>query len=150
MDGQAPSERFQMRSNHTGPSGKSWQWNIRLSWRAPTLLFQQECQATLHLYMKDHLKLGKCKLRTKDTVYWPGLNDQLAKWILNCELCLKYSHSKHKQKPNITLGQCILGPSLPLTFFIFKSASYMLMVDYTSRFPVVCKLSSMTGQHIAN
>ena len=26
----------------------------------------------------------------------------------------------------------------------------MLIVDYTRRFPVVCKLSSMTGQHIAN
>ena len=24
------------------------------------------------------------------------------------------------------------------------------MIDYTSRFPVVCKLTSMTGQHIAN
>ena len=26
----------------------------------------------------------------------------------------------------------------------------MLIVDYTSRFPVVYKLSSMTGQHVAN
>ena len=33
--------------------------------------------------------------------------------------------------------------------FHFEGASYVLIVDYTSRFPVVCKLSSMTGQHIA-
>ena len=34
--------------------------------------------------------------------------------------------------------------------FHFEGASYLLVVDYTSRFMVVCKLSSMTGQHVAN
>ena len=32
----------------------------------------------------------------------------------------------------------------------FEGASYLLIVDYTSRFLVVHKLSSMTGQHVAN
>ena len=32
----------------------------------------------------------------------------------------------------------------------FEGASYLFVVDYASRFPVVCKLTSMTGQHIAN
>ena len=38
-----------------------------------------------------------------------------------------------------------------LTTDIFHSggASYLLIVAYTSRFPVVCKLSSMAGQHVA-
>ena len=48
-------------------------------------------QATLQLIHEGHLGLGKCKLRAKDAVYWPGLNDQLETLILNCELCLKYS-----------------------------------------------------------
>ena len=34
--------------------------------------------------------------------------------------------------------------------FHFDGASYFLVDDYTSRCPVVCKLTSMTGQHIAN
>ena len=50
-------------------------------------------QATLQLMHDGHLGLGRCKLRSKDTVYWPGLNDH--------ELCLKYSHSKYKQKPSM-------------------------------------------------
>ena len=89
----------------------------------------------------------------KKTVYWPGLNDQLEKKILNCELCLKYSKSKCKQKPTISLGKEI--PLCPCTklatdLFHFEGPSYLLIVDYTSRFPVVHKLSSMTGQHVAN
>ena len=34
--------------------------------------------------------------------------------------------------------------------FNFEGASYLLIVDYTSRFLVVCKLSSMTEQQVAN
>ena len=64
----------------------------------------KKCQATLQL-IHGHLGLGKCKLRAKDTFYWPGSNDQLENLILNCELCLKYSHSKCKQKPSTSLGQ---------------------------------------------
>ena len=113
----------------------------------------QESQATLQLKHEGHLGLGKCNLRAKDIVYWPGLNYQFEKLILNCELCLKYSHSKHKQKPSTSLGQEIpVHPwsKLATDIFQFEGASNLLIVDYTSRFPVVHKLSSMTGTHVAN
>ena len=102
---------------------------------------------------EGHLGLNKCKLRAKDAVYLPGLNDQLEILILNCERCLKYSHSKCKQEPSMFLGQEVpLHPwsKLATDIFHFEGASYLLIVDYTSRFPVVCKLSSMTGQHVAS
>ena len=53
----------------------------------------------------------------------------------------------------MSLGQEIpLHPwtKLATDLFHFEGASYLLIVDYTSRFPVVCKLSFMTGQHVAN
>ena len=39
----------------------------------------------LTMIHEGHLGLGKCKLQIKDTVYWPGINEQLKKLILNCE-----------------------------------------------------------------
>ena len=113
----------------------------------------KKCQAILQLIHEGHLGLGKCKLRAKDTIYWLGLNDQLEKLVLNCELCLKYSHYKCKQKPSTSLGQEI--PVYPWTklatdIFHFESASNLLIVDYKRRFLFVCKLSSMTGLHVAN
>ena len=33
-------------------------------------------QAMLNLIHEGHFGLNKCKLRAKDTVYWPGLNEQ--------------------------------------------------------------------------
>ena len=40
-------------------------------------------QATINLIHEGHLGLNKCKLRAKDTVYWPGMNKQLEKIVLN-------------------------------------------------------------------
>ena len=39
---------------------------------------------------------------------------------------------------------------LATDLFYFEGESYLLIMDYTSRFPVLCKLSSMTGQHVVN
>ena len=110
-------------------------------------------EAVLKLIHEGNLGLTKCKLPAQDTVYWPGLNEQLEKLILNCGLCLKYSQSKYKQQPSMSLGQEI--PPHPCTklvtdIFHFQGASYILIVDYTSKVLVVCKLSSMTGQHVAS
>ena len=52
-----------------------------------------KCEAVIKLIHEGHLGLNGCKLHAKETVYWPGLNDQLEKLILNCELCIKYSQS---------------------------------------------------------
>ena len=53
---------------------------------------------------EGHLGLNKCQMQAKETVYWPGLNDQLEQLILNCQLCLKYSRSKDKSTPHTALG----------------------------------------------
>ena len=50
----------------------------------------------LAMIHKGHLGLEKCKLQCKDTVYWPGINEQLEKIVLSCRLCLKYSKPKSK------------------------------------------------------
>ena len=111
----------------------------------------KKCEAVLKLVHEGHLGLNKSKLHAKDTVYWPGLNDQPEKLILNSELCLKYSQSNQGQQPSMSLGQEIplhIWPKLATDVFHFEGASYLFIVDYTSRFAVVHKLSSMTGQHI--
>ena len=109
-------------------------------------------EAVLKIIHERNLGLNKCRLHAKETVCWPGLKDQLEKPVLNCELCLRYSLSKCKQKPTMFLEKEIsLHPwtKLATNLFHFEGAFYLLIMDYTSRFPVVHKLSSMTGQHVA-
>ena len=73
--------------------------------------------------------------------------------MLNCQLCLKHSQGKHKPKPIPSFGQEI--PAVPGTkcasdIFHFQNDSYLLIVDFTSRFPVICKLTSLTTKHVAS
>ena len=101
----------------------------------------------------SHLGLTKWKLHAKQAVYWPGLNDQLEQLVLNCQLCLKYLRSKKKPDTYSAFGQEV--PIFPWTkvatdLFHFEGNSYLLLVDYTSQFPVVRKLRSMTAHHIAD
>ena len=58
------------------------------------LIPNKQWQATLKQLHEGHLGINKCKLRAKETVYWPGLNNELENLVLNCELCLKYSTAK--------------------------------------------------------
>ena len=86
-------------------------------------------------------------------VYWLGINDQIEKLVLNCELCLKYSNAKSKQAPNMSLGQEVLvhpWTKVATDIFHFENESYLLKVDYTSRFPIVHKLMSTTAQQVAS
>ena len=107
----------------------------------------------LKLIHEGHLGLTKCKLQAKEAVYWPELNEQLEQLILNCQLCLKYSQSKCKHPLHMSLVQEI--PIHPWTklvtdIFHFEGESYLLLVDYTGQFPIVCKLNFMTAQHVIN
>ena len=108
-------------------------------------------KAILKQIHDSHLGLTKCKLRAKQAVYWPGLNDQLEQLILNCQLCLKYSRSKQKPDTHSALGQEVpIFPWMKVATDLFhrEGNSYLLLIDYARRFPVVRKLTSMTAQHI--
>ena len=53
----------------------------------------------------------------------------------------------------MALGQEIpihLWTKVVTDIFYFSDDSYLLIVDYTSRFPVVRKLTSMTAQHVTS
>ena len=106
----------------------------------------------LKLIHEGHLGLNKCKMRAKETVFCLGINEQLEHLILNCQLYLKYSRSKDKNMPCTALGHEVpLVPwsKLATDIFHYESHSYLLIGDYTSRFPIVRELKSMSAQHIA-
>ena len=76
--------------------------------------------------------------------------NNLEQLVLNCELCLKYSKVKCKQPSNMSLGQEIpIHPwtKIAMDIFYFDGISYLLIVNYKSRFSVVRKPTSMTTQH---
>ena len=83
-------------------------------------------------------------------MYWPRLYDELKDLVTNCAICLKYSASNRKDSTKIgpPLGQEIPTEpwkKLATDLFTYDRANYLLVVDYTTKFPVVRKLTDLTA-----
>ena len=99
---------------------------------------------------EGHLGIQKCLQRAKATVYWPRLYDELKDLVTNCAICLKYSASNRKDSTKIgpPIGQEIPTEpwkKLATDLFTYDRANYLLVVDYTTKFPVVRTLTDLTA-----
>ncbi|XP_034075852.1 uncharacterized protein K02A2.6-like [Gymnodraco acuticeps] len=86
--------------------------------------------ARLH---EGHQGVVKCRERARQSVWWPGLSQQLNELVLNCRTC-----SKERQNPKEPLmpTQYPGRPwqKLGADLFMLGSKSYLLVVDYASRY----------------
>ena len=106
----------------------------------------------IQLLHTGHLGLEKCLNRAKQSMYWPSLYDELKDLITNCTTCLKFSAQKPTSNKQHAGHEIPVHPwsKLASDIFYFEGDSYLLIVDYTSHFPIIRKLSSMTRKAIAH
>ena len=90
--------------------------------------------------------------RAKQSMYWPSLYDELKDLMTNCTTCIKFSAPKPTSSKQHTGHEIPVHPwpKLASDMFYFEGDSFILIVDYTSHFPIIRKLSSMTGKAIAH
>ena len=101
---------------------------------------------TLKVLHQGHYAMDKMQLGALETVYWPGINKDILKCYQSCKICIKYSKSQRNEPlqshPTSELPWHMVATDL----FETKSSEYLLIVDYYSRFPILCKLSSTTSR----
>ena len=145
---------FQRKSSHTGPSVKEITIKAGLLLKGTHIIVPH----TLHLEMiqllhTGHLGLEKCLNRAKQSIYQPGLYEELKDLVNNCTTCLKFSSQKSACLSNIQYAghETPVHPwsKLASDIFYFEGDSYLLIVDYTSQFPIIRNLSSLTSKAIA-
>ena len=92
------------------------------------------------LHNSSHLGIDHCIKRTKGSVYWPGITEDIKSIMNKCEKCL--SHSRHNQKePFIPIDIPIVAWKVVATdLFVFQNCTYILVTDLFSHFPVVNQL----------
>ena len=108
----------------------------------------------IQLLHTGHLGMEKCLNRAKQSMCWSGFYEELMEIVTNFTTCLKFS----SQKPTCLSTRQYAGHEIPVhpwsklasNILYFKGDSYLLIVDYTSQFPVIRKLSSMTAKAIAH
>ena len=88
-------------------------------------------------------------MRTRHSVWWPGVSQSISQKVLQCPSCAK--EAKHRREPLITtlLSEYpwqVVGTDL----FELDGSHYVLVVDYFSRYPEVTKLTSTLSNNIIN
>ena len=91
--------------------------------------------------------ITKCRLWAQNSVFWPGLNNDIDELIRQCATC----HQKSQpSEPMIHIKAerpwSVVGSDL----FQWNNVDYILVVDYFNSFPIICKLRSTTARSIIN
>lgn len=103
---------------------------------------QQEVLSKLHM---THRGIVSCKNTARQSVYWPRLNKDIEEIITNCEIC------QRNQRGNVQ--EPLLDRELPtrpwekvaMDFFHHNGVTYLLLVDYYSKFVEVKQMSTTTA-----
>lgn len=95
----------------------------------------------------NHLGVTKCQLRARQCLFWPNINKDIENFVLNCETCLKYRKSNHKEP----LIQTEL-PSNPwdlvgTDIYQYKGKNFLIVIDYFSKFIETGPISKLDSLH---
>ena len=98
---------------------------------------------------EGHQGIVKCQQRAWMSVWWPGISVQIKDLISRCNICLKYRPDR---------AEPMMASELPdrpwqkvgSDFFYFRGQTYLLVVDYFSRFIEIAKLTSTTALSVMN
>ena len=101
---------------------------------------------TLKVLHLGHYAVNKMQLRALETVYWPGINKDILKQYQSCKTCIKYSKSQRNEPLQSHPTPEVPWHTVATDLFKTKNSKYLLIVDYYSRFPVLCKLGSTTSR----
>ena len=86
----------------------------------------------------------KCQLRASVSVWWPGISQQISTMIQNCEECsLNFQYRCKPMIPSTLPNR--LWEKIGTGLFEFKGTTYLLLVDYYSRYIEIVKLSTTTA-----
>ena len=87
--------------------------------------------------------ISKCQLRARDTVFWPGINQQIKDLVKSCSVCQKY---QEHQMPEPIIPHAV--PSVPwiklgADLFHFNKHEYLIATDYATKYAVIRELPTV-------
>ena len=99
---------------------------------------------------EGHFGIDRTKLCTRDSVYWPNINKDIECLVKTCNLCQEHSCRNTR---DVTLPKKIpiqAWTTIQMDLFTLEGHTFLLVVDVTSRFPIVRTLNSETTKSVLN
>ncbi|UYV83268.1 K02A2.6-like, partial [Cordylochernes scorpioides] len=128
-------------------------WHVKDELGVQNGLLMRGCRLVIPASMKleildklhaGHFGITKTRLRARETVWWPGISEEIAETVRKCSVCIQEAVSKHE--PLIPTN----FPTRPwqkigMDLFKFENKWYLVVIDYYSRFPEIIQLDRLTA-----
>ena len=102
-----------------------------------------EQASTLKVLHLGHYAIDKLNLRARETVYWPGISEDIKVTYHRCDICTEFARIQQKEMLQSVETPKTRREQLGLDIFSLKNTHYLLAFDYFSQFPIVRKLQSL-------
>ena len=104
---------------------------------------KSEHASTLKVLHLGQYAIDKMSPRARETVYWPGISEDIRSTYHHCQICAKSARTQQKETLQPIETPQTAWEQLGLDIFSLGNTQYLLAVDYFSQFPVVRKLHSL-------
>lgn len=118
-----------------------------LSVVANVLLCRKDVLQSIHI---GHRGIVSCKNLARQSLYWPGMNTEIENMASHCEIC-QQNQKLNGEEPLLDRGL----PERPwqkvaIDFFHLSSVTYILVVDYFSKYIELQHLHHTTASTVIN
>lgn len=99
---------------------------------------------TLKRIHTGHQGIERCRARVAESVWWPGVSQQMAQYMQQCGVCARDATPRREPLIVTPLPDHpwkVVGTDL----FEIQGVHYLLTVDYFSHYPEVTRLTSTTS-----
>ena len=104
---------------------------------------KSERALTLKVLHMGHYAIDKMSLRARETVYWPGISEDIRSTYHHCHICAKFARTQQKETLQSVETPQTTWEQLRLDIFSLRNTQYLLVIDYFSWFPVIKQLQSL-------
>ncbi|KAL6482216.1 hypothetical protein MHYP_G00102960 [Metynnis hypsauchen] len=94
-----------------------------------------------------HQGIVKCRARARQSVWWPGLSVHISQLVDNCSICSQH-RAEHREPLIPTPVQDRPRQRVGTDLFFWEKKTYLLLVDYFSRYIEVAHLSVATARTV--
>ena len=137
---------FHKGSTCTGTTGKIYLLRMDLQPRVPDFSFLPPFdRKALEQIHEGHQGMEKCMLKARESVYWPGISDDICEAVEKCGICQSTSRAA-KPVGNISEVPPHAWHTLGTDLFYWNRMDFLVVGDYFTKFLIMRKIPN-TSTH---
>lgn len=102
---------------------------------------------TLEKVHEGHQRIQRCRSQARQAVWWPNITQHINDLVKQCDTCVKRSRPT-KQPMIITQLPEYPWQRVGTDLFQLDGATFLIVIDYFSRYPEVMKLRGTTSSDV--